>query len=187
MTDQRMEDFLRLAVRSKLAAITGALTLNTSLDIGTGRESVTKKLSLKGSFSLREIHFTDPEIEDKVDILSLRARGKTDNLKSSAPDVHSRMFGEFAMRNGQLALPHLEYELPGGDVQLAGTYRLEGRVIELSGKVRTRAEVSDMVASRWKRWPLKPVDPLFKKLGWGSEVPVKLSGSNGKVHFGYKF
>jgi hypothetical protein len=44
-----------------------------------------------------------------------------------------------------------------------------------------------MVASKWKRWLLKPLDPFFKKQGWGSVIPVKVTGRNGKVHFGYKF
>ena len=75
--------------------------------------------------SLHQIHFTNPEIEDKVDILSLRARGETDNLKPGAPDVLSRMMGQFSMRDGRLTFSRLEYVLPGGDVQLSGTYRLD--------------------------------------------------------------
>lgn len=187
MTDQHIEDFLLLAVKSKKSAITGLLTLNSNLDISPGQERVIEKINLKGSFSMRQIHFTDPKIEDKVDIMSLRARGETDNLKPGAPDVESRMTGVYSMRNGRLALPHFEYFLPGGNVQLSGTYRIEGRVVNFAGKVRTKAEVSDMIASRWKSWLLKPLNPFFKKDGWGAEIPVKVSGNNGKVHFGYKF
>lgn len=183
----RIQDFLQLAARTDPAPMSGALTLHSDLDIPTGNESVTKKMALKGAFSLEQIHFTNPEIEDKVDILSLRARGETENLKPGAPDVHSRMMGEFSMRDGQLAFPRLEYALPGGNVQLMGTYRLEGRVVDLKGKVQTRAEVSEMIASKWKSILLKPLNPFFKKNGWGAVIPVKVTGSNGKVKFGYKF
>ncbi len=187
MESGRIEDFLQLAAKTDPAPMSGALTLHSDLDIGTGEESVTKKMSLAGSFSLKQIHFTNPDIEDRVDILSLRARGKTNNLKPGAPDVQSRMMGRFSMNHGELAFSRLEYALPGGDVQLSGTYRLDGRVVDLAGKVQTRAELSEMVASKWKSWLLKPLDPLFNKKGWGAVIPVKVTGNNGKVHFGYKF
>ena len=187
MQDGRMQDFLELAAPARPAPLSGSLALNSDLDIGAGEESVTKKMTLKGTFNLDQIHFSNPDIEDKVDILSLRARGETENLKPGAPDVRSRMMGEFSMRNGQLTFPRLEYVLPGGDVRLSGTYRLNGRVVDLTGKVQTSAQISEMVASKWKRWLLKPVDPFFKKQGWGAVIPVKVTGSNGKVKFGYKF
>jgi hypothetical protein len=187
MRDGRIEDFLELAAPTRPVPMTGSLALNSELDIGTGDESVTKKMTLKGTFGMEQIHFTNPDIEDKVDILSLRARGETENLKPGAPDVRSRMLGEFSMRKGQLTFTRLEYVLPGGDVKLSGTYILEGRIVDLTGKVQTTAEISEMVASKWKKWLLKPLDPFFKKKGWGAVIPVKVTGSNGKVHFGYKF
>jgi hypothetical protein len=180
-------DFLQLAVKSMPPAMTGSISLNSTLDIDPGNESVTKKLRMKGEFNLQQIHFTDPEIEDKIDVLSLRARGETDNLGPGAPDVQSRMIGDFSMQKGGLTFRRLEYSLPGGDVELAGTYRLQGRVCDFNGKVRTKAEVSEMVKAKWKSWLLKPLDPFFHKHGWGAEIPVHISGSNGKVHFGYKF
>jgi len=91
------------------------------------------------------------------------------------------------MGNGELTFPHLQYSLPGGDIELSGNYRLEGRICDFKGKVRTKATVSNMVASRWKSWLLKPVDPFFRKHGFGAEIPVHISGRNGKVHVGYKF
>lgn len=187
MDSGRIEDFLRLAAKTNPPPMSGALTLHSQLDIAAGNQSVTKKMIMQGSFSLERIHFTNPEIEDRVDILSLRARGKTDNLKPGAPDVHSRMMGQFRMRNGRLTFPRLEYALPGGDVQLSGTYRLNRRVVDLAGKVHTRAQLSDMVASNWKSWLLKPLDPFFKHQHWGAVIPVKVTGSNGHVHFGYRF
>ena len=187
MNNGRIQDFLQLAAPTKQAPMSGSLRLNSTLDIPTGDESVTKKLNMKGSFSLGLIHFTNADIQDRVDILSLRAQGETDSLKPGAPDVHSLMTGQFSMRNGQLTFPQLEYSLPGGDVQLSGTYRLAGRVVDFRGKVQTKAEISEMLASKWKRWLLKPVDPFFRKESWGAVIPVKVTGSNGKVHFGYRF
>jgi hypothetical protein len=181
----QIADFLRLAVKTEPAPMTGWLNLQAKLQIAPGKESVSQKMTMQGAFTLREIHFTNPSIEDKVDLMSLRARGKTDELKPGAPDVTSKMTGQFSMRNGELAFSRLDYALPGGNVHLTGTYTMDGRKYEFAGKVRTKAEVSKMVASKWKSLLLKPLDVFFKKHGWGTEVPIKVSsGSDGKPKFG---
>jgi hypothetical protein len=74
--------------------------------------------------------------------------------------------------------------MPGADVNLAGVYSLNGEQFEFTGKVRTKAQLSQMVASRWKSWMLKPVDPFFKKNGAGAEIPVKVSGTGSAPKFG---
>jgi hypothetical protein len=43
-----------------------------------------------------------------------------------------------------------------------------------------------MVASKWKSILLKPVNPIFRKHGWGTEVPIKVtSDRNGKPKIGF--
>ena len=61
---------------------------------------MTRKLGLKGGFTLREIHFTNPDVEDKVDMLSLRAQGDPKDAKPGAEDVHSEMVGQFVLEGG---------------------------------------------------------------------------------------
>ena len=182
--DGRIQDFLELAVKTTPVVMTGRLGMKTNLYIHPGPESVSKKIELKGGFALREIHFTNPEVEDKVDMLSLRAQGDPKDAKPGAADVHSRMVGQFAMKNGRLSFSKLDYRMPGADVNLAGVYSLNGEQFEFTGKVRTKAELSQMVASRWKSWMLKPVDPFFKKNGAGAEIPVKVSGTKSAPKFG---
>jgi hypothetical protein len=182
----QIADFLGLAVKTSPTPMTGLLNLQAQLQIPPGKESVSRKMTMKGAFTLRQIHFTNPSIEDKVDVMSLRARGKTDNLKPSAPDVTSRMTGEFEMGDGELEFSRLDYMLPGGNVHLTGHYAMDGRQYEFAGKVRTNAEVSQMVASKWKSILLKPLDPFFSKHGWGTEVRIKVSSDkNGKPKFGF--
>jgi hypothetical protein len=88
------------------------------------------------------------------------------------------------MKDGKLSFSKLDYTMPGADVNLVGVYSLNGEQFEFTGKVRTKAELSQMVASRWKSWMLKPVDPFFKKNGAGAEIPVKLSGTKSAPKFG---
>jgi hypothetical protein len=179
-----IQDFLQLAVKTQPVVMTGVLTMKTKLHIRPGKESVTQKLGLKGTFALEQIHFTNPEVQDKVDMLSLRAEGHPKEAKPGAEDVTSRMTGRFLMGDGKLTLDDLHYVLPGATVQLAGVYSLDGKKFDFSGKVRTQAKLSQMVASRWKSWTLKVADPFFHKHGAGAEIPVKVTGTNTAPKFG---
>jgi hypothetical protein len=183
----RLADFLQLAVKTEPPAMTGIVSLKSTLEIRPGNERVVKKMRMKGTFGLHGIHFTDPDIEDKVDAMSLRAQGKTDELGPGAPDVKSKMTGDFAMGDNRLTFRNLNYSLPGGEVQLAGAYALDNREYDFTGKVRTDAKLSQMVATKWKSLLLKPVDPFFQKNGAGAEIPIHVSGANGKPKVGVKF
>ncbi len=182
--DGRIQDFLRLSVKTSPVVMTGRLQMKTKLHIRPGKESVSQKIGLKGGFTLREIHFTNPEVEDKVDMLSLRAQGDPKAAKPGAEDVQSQMVGQFVMGDGKLNFSKLDYSLPGADVMLTGEYTLDGAKFEFAGKVRTKAKLSQMVASKWKSVMLKPVDPFFKKNGAGAEIPVKVSGTKSAPKFG---
>jgi hypothetical protein len=180
----QIQDFLQLAVKTKPVVMTGRLQMRTKLHIRPGSESVSKKIGLKGGFTMQQIHFTNPEVEDKVDMLSLRAQGDPKDAKPGAEDVHSQMAGQFVMADGKLSFSKLNYTLPGADVMLVGEYTLDGERFEFDGKVRTNAKVSQMVASKWKSILLKPVDPFFKKDGAGAVIPVKVSGTRSAPKFG---
>jgi hypothetical protein len=180
----RIQDFLQLGVKTTPVVMTARLAMKTKLHIPPGKESVTRKIGLKGGFTLRQIHFTNPDVEDKVDMLSLRAQGNPKEAKPGAEDVHSQMVGEFVLGDGKLSFSKLNYTLPGATVALTGEYTLDGDRFEFAGKVRTDAKVSQMVASKWKSILLKPVDPFFKKNGAGAEIPVKISGTRSAPKFG---
>ncbi len=180
----RIQDFLQLAVKTQPVVMTGVLAMKTKLHIPPGKESVTQKLGLKGDFTLKRMHFTNPELQDKVDMLSLRAQGDPKDAKPGAEDVSSHMTGKFQMGEGKLVFQNLNYTLPGATVQLAGVYTLDGKKFDFTGKVRTDAKLSQMVASRWKSWALKVADPFFHKHGAGAEIPVKITGTNTSPKFG---
>jgi hypothetical protein len=180
----RIEDFLQLAVKTKPVVMTGRLTMKTKLHIRPGDESVSKKIGLKGAFTLRQIHFMNREVQDKVDMLSLRAQGDPKDAKPGAEDVHSQMVGKFVKADDTLKFSKLDYTLPGATVGLTGEYSLDGEQFAFEGKMRTDAKVSQMVASKWKSMLLKPVDPFFKKDGAGAEIPVKISGTRSAPKFG---
>jgi hypothetical protein len=182
--DGRIQDFLELAVKTQPVIMTGQIGMKTKLHIKPGKDSVSRKLALNGEFTLRKIHFTNPKVQDAVDMMSLRAQGVPGEAKPGAEDVSSRMKGQFMMEDGRLRFRDLVYVLPGATVRLTGIYSLDGNEFDFDGKVRTEAKLSQMVASWWKSVLLKPVDPFFKKNGAGAEIPVRISGTKSAPRFG---
>ncbi len=180
-----LQDFLELAVKTEPAVMTAALNTKFKMQIRAGKESVTQKLSFAGHFHLQRIHFTNPKVEDKVDMLSLRARGKPKEAKPGAEDVHSQMRGNFQMANGVIHFEDLAYTLPGARVNLEGVYSLDGQHFDFHGKVLTEASLSQMVASPVGSLLLKVISPFFhKKSGGGAEIPVSISGTESEPRFG---
>jgi hypothetical protein len=180
----QLKDFLDLAVKTEPPVMRGIISTKTKLHIRPGKERVAQKLSFEGNFTLVDIHFTNPNVQDKVDILSLRAQGEPAKARPGAKDVTSQMKGAFSLSEGVIRFSNLAYLLPGARVDLEGTYSLDGQQFEFIGKVRTEASLSHMVDSRWLFFLLKVVSPFFKKKGGGAEIPVKISGTQSEPKFG---
>jgi AsmA-like C-terminal region len=180
----QIRDFLSLAVKTQPPVMSGTLNMKAKVKIPPGKQSVTQKIDVGGNFLLTSIHFSNPDVEDKVDMLSLRAQGKPGEAHPGAPDVHSRMRGTFDLSSGRMVFSDLDYSLPGASVELAGQYTLDGKKFDFTGKVRTTAKLSQMTSSWWKSLMLKPVDPFFHKHGAGAEIPIKITGTNTAPKFG---
>jgi hypothetical protein len=183
----RIQDFLTLAVKTQPPVLTGIISTREKLAIAPGHESVTHKMSMGGEFALRRMHFTNEQVQGKVDMLSERAQGDPQAAKPGAPAVASQIVGEFAMDHGAFHFSRLEYTLPGATVAMTGVYSLDGKTFDFRGKVRTKATLSGMVAAPWKKWLLKAVDPFFRKNGVGAEIPIKVTGTEGAPKFGLDF
>jgi hypothetical protein len=179
-----IEDFLDLAVKTQPPVLTGIINTKFKLIIEPGTESVTRKLKSRGAFEVDRIHFTNRSVQDKVDMLSLRARGEPKEAKPGAEDVNSFLKGDFAIEEGKIIFKQLNYALPGAQVNLSGVYSMDGQQFDFSGKVLTKATLRNMVASWWKSWLLTPVSPFFKKDGAGAEIPVRIDGTRSAPKFG---
>ena len=179
-----LHDFLDLAVRTQPPFLNGILAMKAQIHIPYGKQSISQKMGLKGAFNLTRIHFSNPQVQDKVDMLSLRAQGDPKEAKPGAEDVTSRMKGQFIMAHGKLNFPTLTYNLPGAEVRLMGVYSLDGQQFDFHGNVQTQAKLSQMVANRWKSLLLKAVDPFFTKDGKGAQIPVTIQGTRSEPKFG---
>jgi hypothetical protein len=180
-----LQDFLDLALRTQPPIMTGFISTRAKLHIGAGRENIAQKLALDGRFSIKDIHFTNPQVQDKVDMLSLRAQGKPKKAKPGAKEVSSQLTGTFQMQNGAMRFSELAYVLPGARVNLEGIYSMDGQQFDFHGKVLTDASLSQMVGSPVASLLLKAISPFFKnKTTGGAEIPVSIQGTKSAPKFG---
>jgi len=183
----KIEDLLKLAVHTDPPIMTGAVRLKTKFDLPPGEPDVANRLKLTGSFEVSGAHFTNDKIQEKIDTLSMRTQGKPKQAQDGIPDnVQSDMTGTFDLDVGLLTFSQLEFRIPGTQVNLTGTYGLDGQQFDFHGKARMDAKLSQMVTG-WKSILLKPVDPFFSKNGAGTEIPVKITGTESEPHFGADF
>jgi hypothetical protein len=183
----QLRDFLQLAVHSEPPIMSGIIATKTKLHIRPGHESVTKRLSFNGTFIVRNARFANPEIQDKVDDMSLRAQGDPKDARPGAKDVDSHIKGAFAMNRSAIRFSNLEYTLPGGRISLSGVYSMDGQVFDFKGTVFTKATLPHMVASRWQSLLLRPISPFFKGPNGGAAIPVKITGTKSALKFRLDF
>ena len=183
----RIDDLLRLGVRTDPPVLTGGVQMKVKFDLRPGQADISDRIKLDGTFSISGAHFTSDKIQDKVGALSLRSQGKPKLANSIlADDILADMEGRFALNNGVLSFPRLQFAVPGTEVNLSGKYSLDGNEFDFHGKARLQAKISHM-ATGWKSILLKPVDPFFSMNGAGTELPVKITGTRSEPHFGLDF
>ena len=180
----RIEDMLKLGVKTSPPVMTGDLVMHASLHLPPGQGTVLDRLHLKGNFQITDAHFTSDKIQNKVDELSLRGQGKPKEVEEGAhPDIASSMSGNFELCAQKITISDLNYQVPGAQVAMNGVYTLDGDTFDFHGTARLQAKVSEMVTG-WKSWALKLADPLFMKNGAGTEVPIEITGTRSEPHFG---
>ena len=183
----RIEDLLKLAVKTDPPIMSGLVRLRTKFKLRPGEADVAHRVKLAGRFQVSGAHFTNDKIQAKLDALSLRSQGKPKLAKENvAAEVLSEMKGTFDLSQGLLSFAQLQFQVPGTSVRLTGTYSLDGSQFDFHGKARMNARLSQMVTG-WKSILLKPADPFFSKNGAGTELPVKITGTQSEPHFGSDF
>jgi hypothetical protein len=175
----RLEDFLRLSVQSPKPPMNGNIRFDTKVKIPPGETDVISRLQLDGSFGLSGVTFSSADVQGKITSLSHRAQG---DPKNHDPDVTADFDGHFHLRSGQLNVPDLHFSLPGANVNLAGSYMLPTGAIDFKGQAKLDATVSQMTTG-FKSILLKPIDPLFRRDGAGTLVPIEIGGTRGQPSF----
>jgi hypothetical protein len=176
----RLEDILRLAIDSTPPDMTGALRMKTRLELPPGERPVPRRLYLKGEFHVASARFASNQVQNKIDELSRRARGRP--ADATVDNVASDLQGRFELKDGILTLSSVSFAVRGALIQMRGRYSLVHRTVDFAGTARMNARISEMVTG-WKRFPLKILDPIFAKDGAGAVFPIRVSGPVKKPEF----
>jgi hypothetical protein len=177
----RLEDVLRLAVKTPKPPMQGALRLNAKLVLPPGDRDVVEKLQLNGRFNIAGGRFASDDVQRKINELSRRGSAKAVEVRQQ--QVASDFEGQFTLRDGVLKLPTVTFDVPGAGVQLAGHYALQPETLEFRGRLLMDAKVSQAVGGGIKGVLLKVIDPLFRKDG-RTVIPIKISGTRDNPAFG---
>ncbi len=176
----RVEDLLRLTVKTDKPVMTGYERLKTKIFIPERDEDLIDRMSLDGQFAVGDIQFTNNEIQDRIDIFSHKAQGKP---QLGAGDMElSELRGTFTMANTSVKFSNLTFGVEGASIALAGTYGVNTGELDFRGKLRMEAKISQTVTGK-KSFFLKAVDPFFRKNGV-TEIPVKITGTKDAPKYG---
>jgi hypothetical protein len=177
----RIEDMLTMAVSDPKPLMTGGLQMTTKFLLPPGTSDVVERLRLDGRFAIAKARFTKIDVQAKINELSHRAQAK--NVDAPKDNVVSNFQGRFKLADGKIALPDLTFDAPGAKVQLAGQFALKSEALAFKGQLLMDAKISQTVGGI-KGVLLKVVDPIFRKSGGGSAIPIKIGGTVKEPAFG---
>jgi hypothetical protein len=183
----QIEDLLELGVRTDPPVMSGPVEMKTKLSLRPGGADVANRLQLAGNFHVFGAHFTNEKVQSRLDSLSLRTQGKPKEAQDGVEEnVPVDLRGVFTLGDGSLSFSLLHFLIPGTRVDMTGEYSLDGRTFDFRGKARLDAKLSQMTTG-WKSILLRPVDRFFSKDGAGTEIPVRITGTESAPHFGLDF
>ena len=178
--DGRIEDVLKLAVKAAKPVMTGRMQLKAQLLLPAGDRDVIDKLDLSGTFRLNEARFSHVNVQEKINALS--QRGKGNETGGNGASVVSRLSGSFTLRGGTLTFSNLSFGVPGAIVQLAGTYNVKQETLDFRGNLLLDATLAE-TTSGWKAVLGRIAQPLFRRQGGGSKLPIRISGPREQPEF----
>jgi hypothetical protein len=173
----RIEDMLVLGMKSKPPLMRGALALKFHLVLPPGPVSVSRKIRLDGTFAIHDAFLNDAKMQQQLDTMSERAKGKPHLANAQEAEVvGSSVSGRFSQADSVVDVSDLAFVMPGAQALMDGQVHLVGSTFEFRGKVRTEATASQMTTG-WKSLLLGPFDKLLKRNGAGVELPIKVTGT----------
>jgi hypothetical protein len=180
----RIQDLLRVAVNSEKPLLTGLVSLKTRFVIPSRRAKdtdIANRIDLQGSFGLISARFTQNTVQEKINGLSRRGRGKPNDIDDGT--AVSQLAGTFTLRDGVIQFSKLAFDVAGAAILLTGTYNLDTGELNFRGTLSLKAKLSQTTTGM-KSLFLKMIDPLFKKKNAGAVLPIRITGTREKPTFG---
>jgi hypothetical protein len=186
LENARLEDVMQLAVKAAKPPLVGRMNLSTKMVLPAGPDDVAERLQLDGRFELAQARFTNLNVQRRITTLSRRGRGEESDEGADKERVVSNLRGRFKLADGALTFSQLTFAVPGSTVQLHGSYDLRSEVLNFQGELLTDATLSDMT-SGVKSFLARLAQPLFRRKGGGTRLPIRISGTRSKPQFGLDF
>ena len=177
----RIEDLLRLSVKSARPPMVGDVALQAEFTLPPGDRDVVDRLRLSGQFNL-DGRFTNRGVQEKLTGMSQRAKGE--DPAGAAANVMSDLSGRFRLQDGVMSFADLKFAVPGALVSLRGSYGLGSEELNFDGTLRMQATISEAAGGGMKSIFLKVVDPFFRKGNAGAVLPIKVRGTRSEPKFG---
>lgn len=167
-------ELLQLTSKAQPPMARGTVSLDAAFDLPQGEADVLDRLALEGAFKAERLRFASDEVQEKIDTLSRRAQGRPTD--ESIDNVASNVTSKFVLRKKVLTYRGLAFNVQGASIKLDGEHRLEPKTLALRGEVLLKASASDTLTG-FKRWLVKPFNPLFSKNGAGTRLVIRVEGT----------
>jgi len=187
-----IQDLILLFSNAKASPMIGPVVFQTQAVLPSEHRPFKERVRLAGNFNISRARFTSTNTQKDVDQLSERAEGKKDKQKDYDQDddesgferVMTDLKGDVVMKDGVARFSPVSFAVPGAQAGMKGTYSLLTKRVDLRGKMRMLATVSQ-ASTGAKSIFLKVLDPFYKKKkkGAGAEVPIRMTGTYGHTHF----
>ena len=187
-----IQDLILLFSDAKTSPVLGPVEFQTQITLPPEHRPFKERVRLTGNFSINRARFTSTNTQKNVDQLSERAEGKKDKEKDYDQDddengferVMTGLKGDVVLKDGVATFSPVSFAVPGAEADMKGTYSLLTKRVDLRGKMRMLATVSQ-ASTGAKSIFLKVLDPFYKKKkkGAGAEVPIRMTGTYGHTHF----
>src|SRR5260370_26861632 len=130
----RIEDILQRAINSDKPFLRGPVDIKAKLHLPPGTEKEIEKMTLDGSFAVTNAHWSNSKVLQKLQTFSSHAEGQPED--EGAGSAVTDLKGTFLLKDSVIHFSTLTFSVPGAGVELAGTYDIPGRKIDMQGHLR---------------------------------------------------
>jgi hypothetical protein len=183
----RVEDLLDYFSEQQRPSMTGAVKLRATAELPPGPPAFLRRVHLTGDFGVAGGRLTNTSRQTSINDLSATAWKKETHEKESKADDDARtavsdLKGHVVVQDGTADLKNVSFEFPGAHAEMAGTFQLIHKTIDIRGTLQTTGSISGS-ASGFKALVLKVATPFMKKKKT-TVVPFVIKGTSSNPKLG---
>ena len=182
----RIEDLLRIFTKAPTPALKAPVQLTANVRVPNEDGPFLRRVQMDARFRIENAVWARSGTQQRVNNLSARARGNAETAEAQTSErVFSDLSGTVRMDKGVANLRDVRFSIPGTVVTGGGTFNVITKDINLRGKARMEANISESL-SGWKSAILKPFNALFRRKSQGKRgavVPVSIVGRYPKPQY----